>query len=66
MISVNSSVSERGGAHKKSNTFVSLSPRKGSMISSIERTNKFSVYDIFTLFLNKTKKNKRKRQWNSS
>ena len=45
MIAISSSVSKRRGAHKKSNTLVSLSPRKGLMISNIERTNKFSIYD---------------------
>ena len=58
MISINSSASKRVGAHNKHNTLISLSPRKGFMITSIERTNKFSIYDIFTLFLNKKQKNK--------
>ena len=52
MISINSSASKRGtGAHKKSNTLVSLSPRKGLMISNIERTNKFSIYNYMIFLL---------------
>ena len=46
MISVNSSASKHagqgGGGHQKSNTLMTLSPRKGLMIKDIERTNKFS------------------------
>ena len=50
VIEINSSTSKHGGAYKKSNTFVSLSPREGLMICNIERTNKFSIYYIFTWF----------------